>query len=45
MAKVDLNDDFCDVDRVSFDTTGGLIPNVLSAVLFDEFVYTTYSKQ
>ena len=45
MAKVELNDGFCDVDRVSFDTTGGLIPEVLTAVLMDEFEYTTFSKQ
>jgi hypothetical protein len=45
MNKVELNDDFCNVDRVSFDTAGGLIPEVLSAVLMDEFEYTTFSKQ
>jgi len=45
MAKVELNDNFCDVDRVTFDTVGGLIPNVLTAVLMDNFEYTTFSKQ
>jgi hypothetical protein len=45
MAKVELNDGFCDVDRVTFDTTGGLIPQVLLAVLMDNFEYTTFSKK
>jgi len=44
MAKVELNDGFCDVDRVTFDTTG-LIPQVLLAVLMDNFQYTTFPKK
>jgi len=45
MAKVELNNGFCDVDRVTFDNTGGLIPEVLLAVLMDNFEYTTFSKK
>jgi hypothetical protein len=45
MAKVELNDGFCDIDRVTFDTNGGLVPEVLLAVLMDNFEYTTFSKQ
>lgn len=44
MAKVELNGDFCNVDRVTFDTQG-LIPQVLLAVLMDNFEYTTFAKQ
>jgi hypothetical protein len=43
MTKVELNNDFCDVDRVTFDTDG-LLSEVLLAVLMDNFEYTTYSK-
>lgn len=45
MAKVELNGGFCDVDRVTFETAGGLIPSVLAAVLMDDFEYTTISKK
>lgn len=41
MAKVELNADFCDVDRVTFDTNG-LLSQVLLAVLMDNFEYTTF---
>lgn len=44
MAKVELNDGFCDVDSVTFDTAG-LIPQVLLAVLMDNFEYTTVSSK
>lgn len=45
MAEVKLNDGFCDVDRVTFDTVGGLLPEVLLAVLLDNFDYTTISTK
>ncbi|KAM0713545.1 hypothetical protein Q7P37_010507 [Cladosporium fusiforme] len=44
MAKVELNGDFCDVDRVTFDTNG-LIPSVLLAVLMDNLEYTTFPSK
>ena len=43
MQKVELNNGFCDVDRVTFETAGGVVESVLSAVLMDDFEYTTIS--
>jgi hypothetical protein len=43
MDKVELNDGFCDVDRVTIETAGGVVESVLSAVLMDNFEYTTIS--
>jgi hypothetical protein len=43
MNKVELNTGFCDVDRVVFETAGGVVESVLSAVLMDDFEYTTIS--
>ena len=43
MDKVELNSGFCDVDRVVFETSGGVLESVLSAVLMDDFEYTTVS--
>jgi len=43
MDKVELNEGFCDVDRVTFETAGGLVASVLAAVLMDNFEYSTIS--
>jgi hypothetical protein len=45
MDKVELNNGFCDVDRVVFETAGGVVESVLSAVLMDNFEYTTISSK
>ena len=45
MDKVELNNGFCDVDRVTFETAGGLVESVLAAVLMDNFEYTTISSK
>lgn len=44
MTKVELNNDFCNVDRVTFDTNG-LIESVLLAALMDNFEYTTFASK
>lgn len=43
MQKVELSSGFCDVDRVVFETAGGVVESVLSAVLMDDFEYSTIS--
>lgn len=44
MDKVELNNGFCDVDRIVFETAGGVVESVLSAVLMDNFEYTTIAS-